>query len=248
MIRSRTNVWFRIQLSTLSCFFCVFFPPNVKICLHVIPIRTYVYTYACHFFVRLSTFFFPRALFGKTLTYFDTGSPTGHIGRDLGAIRALRSAWRPLGVVFPAGVDKTISLVSRQEAFFCTYVSETCCLFSPLGSHELGAHNSDIYQVHSRQHAQIPSLQSCRPHAVRVRYTHVRSRVAVAGCVGACRPYYTVCHIFVFLPTVTCIPVHYFVLLYGPPPDNNIGRTSSFLRFTPHTLRVWMIVLRLSKS
>ena len=39
---------------------------------------------------------------------------------------------------FPAGVDKTISLVLVREATFCTYVSvNKCCLFSPLGSHEL---------------------------------------------------------------------------------------------------------------
>ena len=36
--------------------------------------------------------------------------------------------------------------------------------------------------VHNRQHALIPSFQSCRPHAVGVRHTHVRS-VVEAGSV-----------------------------------------------------------------
>ncbi|CAM9525701.1 unnamed protein product, partial [Laminaria digitata] len=47
--------------------------------------------------------------FRQNAKYSDTGSPAGHIGRGLGAIRALWSAWRALKVFFPAGVDKSIS-------------------------------------------------------------------------------------------------------------------------------------------
>ena len=44
-------------------------------------------------------------------------------GSGLGATHSLWTAWRALKVFHPAGVDKTISLVSVREALFCTYVS-----------------------------------------------------------------------------------------------------------------------------
>ena len=89
---------------------------------------SHIYTYVCQIFVLLPTFLFVRALFGKTVNS-DTWSPAGHIGRGLGAIRALWSAWQALKVFFPAGVDKTISLVSAREALFCTYVSVNVVCF-----------------------------------------------------------------------------------------------------------------------
>ena len=88
-----------------------------------------------HMFVKFSHFcqlFSSYKHFGQNTKYSDTGSPAGHIGRGFGAFRALWSVWRALKVFLPAGVDKTISLVSIGEALFCTYVSVTCCLFSSL--------------------------------------------------------------------------------------------------------------------
>ena len=53
-----------------------------------------IYSYFPNFSLRT------RALFGKTLSTPDTRSPAGDIGRGLGAIHALWSAWRALKVFF----------------------------------------------------------------------------------------------------------------------------------------------------
>ena len=158
-------------------------------------------------------------------------------------------------------MDKTISLVSIGEALFCTWYVRIgkCCLFSLVRSHELCAHSSDIYEVHNRQHAQVPSFERCRPQAVRVRHIHVRS-VAVAGCVGRSIPP-SARFVFIQMYPGWYIPVH-FVLLHRAqttaqtttatahraclPPASYITTTllpsSSSIG---HTLRVSMIVLRI---
>ena len=61
------------------------------------------------------------------------GSPARHIGRGLGAIRALWSAWQALKNIFSAGVDTTISLIQyEREALLCRYVPAKCYLFFAL--------------------------------------------------------------------------------------------------------------------
>ena len=66
---------------------------------------------------------------------FDMGIPGGHIGRGPGAIRALWSAWQALKVIFSAGADTTISLVSVREALLCTYVPIKCRQLFALHEH-----------------------------------------------------------------------------------------------------------------
>ena len=138
-----------------------------------------MYTYVCQIFVLLPTFLFVRALFGKTAstrthearpdTLVEVSARSVHSGA-----RDRRSKF-----FFPAGVDKTISLVSIREALFRTYVSVNCRLFSS-------------HQVHNRQ-SQIPSFQRCRPLTVRVRHTHMRN-ITVARCVSrSLRPSFTIC-------------------------------------------------------
>ena len=134
-----------------------------------------MYTYVCQIFVLLPTCFSSYEHFSaKHQENPGTWSPVGTSGRGLGAIRTLWSAWQVLKVCVQAGVDKTTSLVSAREAIFCTYASVKIYMLSvfSLGSYELCAHSSDIYQVHNRQYAQAPLLKCCHPHAVRVRHTH----------------------------------------------------------------------------
>ena len=85
-----------------------------------------MYTYDCKIFVLLPTFLFVQSTLRQNIQCSGKWSPGGHVGPGLGAIRALWSAWQALKVFFPAGVDKTISLVSIREAFFCTYVPLKC--------------------------------------------------------------------------------------------------------------------------
>ena len=81
----------------------------------------YVYSYIFLSILRtFANFSLCTSSFRQNTKYSDTGSPAGHIGLGLSAIRALWSAWRALKRFFPAGVDKTISLVSVREALFCT--------------------------------------------------------------------------------------------------------------------------------
>ena len=56
-------------------------------------------------------------------------NPAEHMGPGLGAIRSLWSAWQALKGFFPAGVNKTISLVSIREALFRTRVNVGISLF-----------------------------------------------------------------------------------------------------------------------
>ena len=100
---------------------------------HVATRTAILFWYVCRrMFVKFSYFcqlFFSsyKPLFGETPNkYSDTGSPPKHIGRGLGAIRTLWSAWQALKVFYSAGVDKTISLVPIREALFCTYVPLKC--------------------------------------------------------------------------------------------------------------------------
>ena len=76
-------------------------------------------------FVKFSYFcqlFSSYERFSANELHSDTWSPARHIGRGLGAIRTLWSAWQALKVFFSRREWITISLVSIRDAFFCTYL------------------------------------------------------------------------------------------------------------------------------
>ena len=122
-------------------------------------------------------------------------------------------------------------------------------------------HRSHRSNAAAHTHAQIPSFQCCRPHAVCVRHTHVRS-VAEAGCLSE---YSTVCQFcfHTYVPRPTYIHVQFLVLLHGArttaqttiatvhraclPPASYSTTTllPSSSSSSGHTLRVSMIVLRI---
>ncbi|CAN0575855.1 unnamed protein product, partial [Laminaria digitata] len=103
----------------------------------------YVYVYLSNF-RTFSNFSLRTSTFRRNTRYPDTVSPAGLIGQGLGAIRAIWSAWRALKVFFPAGVHKTISLVSVREALFCT------CTNVPVKCRKFfarpRAHSPDMYR------------------------------------------------------------------------------------------------------
>ena len=111
-------------------------------------------TYVCQMFVFLPTFIFVRALFGKTLstrtrearldTLVEVSARSVHSGARGGRSKVFsRREWR-----------RRIPWFRYERPYFVpgTYVLVTCCPFSPLGSHGLRAHSSDIGQVYNRQH------------------------------------------------------------------------------------------------
>ena len=93
----------------------------------------------------------------------DTGSPSGHIGRGPGAIRALWSAWQALLFIFCRREWRTLFAWLRyvREAFFCTH--------KPVKSRQVfvlpRAHRPDMYEVDNRQQAERAALQCCCPLA-----------------------------------------------------------------------------------
>ena len=95
------------------------------------------------FFALLPTFLFVRrALFGKKAsTRTHEARPDTLVGRGLGAIRALWSAWRVLEVFFFRRGEwiRRFPWFQYERHYFVpgTYVSGKRCLFSSLGSHEL---------------------------------------------------------------------------------------------------------------
>ena len=161
-----------------------------------------VYVHVCLSNVRIfANFYLCTSTFRQNTKHSDTGSPAGHIGRGLCAIRALWSAWRALEGFFPAGVEKTNSLVSIREALFCTRdvrIGNMLSVFSPRLSWTESTqlrHRPGIQQT-----TRIPSFQRCRPHHMRVRHTHMRN-TAVAGCV--CRSLPSVLDFFFIRRTCT---------------------------------------------
>ena len=63
--------------------------------------------YGLSFFRLLWNISLRSSTFRQNAKEVDTGRPSGHFGRGLGAIRALWSAWQCF--FFPAGVDKSVS-------------------------------------------------------------------------------------------------------------------------------------------
>ena len=143
----------------------------------------------------------------------DTGSPAGHVGRGPGAIRALWSVWRALKVFFPAGVDKTISLVSVREALFCTYVSVHAVCFLPqaLMSCE---HTAQTYTRYTTDNMHRSHRSNAAAHTPCVFDTPIRAVLLwLVVFVGTLRPHFIVSHIFFYpyVPRVTSnVPVHFF--------------------------------------
>ena len=76
----------------------------------------------------------------------DTGRPSGHFGRGLGAIRALWSAWQALKVFFPAGVDKSISrgFCMRSDLFSYVRTIFFCFEHSPEPRQQIAAPCRDM--------------------------------------------------------------------------------------------------------
>ena len=109
--------------------------------------RSFVTTfvYVCLSNLRTSANFSLRtSTFRRNTEYSGIRSPAGPIGRGLGATRTLWSAWQALNGIFPAGVDRTKSLISAREALFCTYASVNVLCFLPEAPRKLCAHCSGI--------------------------------------------------------------------------------------------------------
>ena len=91
----------------------------------------------------------------------DTGRPPGHIGRGLGAIRALWSAWQALS--FLSGVGKSISggFCMRPYSFFIFHIIRTYeyDFFSFFKCFSLGAQPKNPDNRCKQQQA------ACREHA-----------------------------------------------------------------------------------
>ena len=106
------------------------------------------YQYLVAMFVDFSYFFEHISSYEHFLAQrqvVDTASPAEHIGRGLGATRALWNAWQAVNLFFSVGVEKTISLVSAREAFLCTYViCKISSAFCPLT-------NTQVRHVPGRQ-------------------------------------------------------------------------------------------------
>ena len=79
---------------------------EVLVCQHTVLKCWIVYVSVClSNFRTFANFSLRTSTFHRNSTYSDTGSPAGHIGLGLGAIRALWSAWRALKNFSLAGVD-----------------------------------------------------------------------------------------------------------------------------------------------
>ena len=102
----------------------------MDVCMYACIWCAYMYAYdVCQIFLLLPTFLFVRALFGQT------PSTRTHEARSDTLVevsaRSVHSGARGgHSFFFPAGVDKTISLVSVCEALFCSYISvNVACFF-----------------------------------------------------------------------------------------------------------------------
>ena len=143
------------------------------------------------FFVCFWTYLFAWAKFRNNAEELDTGRPSEHFGRGLGAIRALWSAWQALNVFFPAGVDKTISRGFCMRPYSFSYVRTSYIFFSCLLGTQPGAHTTESSTM---QRACLPladytKLQPCRPAAAAgstMRMWQVRAVRWLVALVGAC--------------------------------------------------------------
>ena len=105
-------------------------------------IYTYMNTFVCQSLVILPTFFFVRALFGKTAsTRTQEARPDTLVGVSARSVHS-GARDRRSNCFVPAGADKTTSLVSIRDALVRTYVSVNCRLFS---SHQVHKRHTCIH-------------------------------------------------------------------------------------------------------